>query len=239
MRAIAFFVALVLLIAPALAESVEKPRKPSTPARPAPPAAAAKPAPEQPFTTIIGRAETGPDPRPVETPPPEPGIHYAAKRGVFGPVHELGCIPPEKIKPIYSPPDLYNASRICILEGKPENAYMLIRTGQIFVGYDTLRVPNPSAADGVRKALLAHLAEVPMEADHPLAQLFATTSRTGAIEERLCQSVRGFEKPTYYPFYLINYINKELKSPEAAVVRQDENFDLVRLINNCSGPLIR
>lgn len=146
---------------------------------------------------------------PAPVPAPTPGAGSIVNREAAGNLAAtrpaLGCIEAARVESSMNPADLYASMEACARADRPQDALLLFGLAGVYGRFDTLRVADRSAHQGIQIIHRRHVDAVPPAQWAPVQELLRQTTSTPAELARFCARVRGIGHPTYHPAYMIQH----------------------------------
>lgn len=123
--------------------------------------------------------------------------------GSLEPTHDLDCISSNEVKNVYTPADLYPASRKCVEEGRYEDYIELFMIAGAFAVYDEHRVVDYSAHQARQVLILENFSDFEDPTKHEMQKLISAFIEDEKKLSSLCKTARKIGPPEYYPSYMI------------------------------------
>ena len=119
--------------------------------------------------------------------------------------HDVGCIKFVQAKNIYTPADLFKSAVACANKGKIEDSARLFLFARIYGSYDTARVQDRSAHQGIMVLVQETFGAMGKNADAVEKEI--NDNLVGKPEEfsEFCGVVKKIGKPNYHPQYMISH----------------------------------
>lgn len=145
----------------------------------------------------------------------QPGIRNYEAPGNLESKYDIGCIESGKVKPNYTPTDLYKAMSKCVISGKYKEGVFLFAVAGAYGRFDAYRVADRTAHQAVTVARMQAVS--PLSKDKITAfqnSLKTILSNPQGLAE-VCKEIKQIGAPDYYPRYMIQHgMNAFLKGGE-------------------------
>ena len=122
--------------------------------------------------------------------------------------HAVDCVDFEKLKPEYSPADLYPAVRKCIVSDQYEKSVQIFILAGAYSRFDKKRVADESAHQATTVLLMHALDGVSDEKKASFQETFQrhfVEGGDGSIKKEDCERLRKLGSPNYQPDYMIKH----------------------------------
>ncbi|MEL7227100.1 MAG: hypothetical protein AAGL17_20275 [Cyanobacteria bacterium J06576_12] len=127
--------------------------------------------------------------------------------GNLAPSHDLPCITPDQLSAEYTPPDLMISAYRCASVGRLTDAVFLRAAMIVFGVYDSKRITDRTAAQGIRVLDIelgnALSRTAPGRLEQYQKELENILQNTGSLAGGACSTIVEVGPPDYHPAYLI------------------------------------
>jgi len=121
--------------------------------------------------------------------------------------HDLGCVESDQLNNQHTPADLFRALKKCLAEKKYQPGAFLFAIGGVYGRFDTLRVADQTAHQGVtvlRMQALSIFEKDPDVKSQFTSELKKTLGTPDSLKN-VCQEIQRIGPPQYFPRYLIQH----------------------------------
>jgi len=121
--------------------------------------------------------------------------------------HNLGCVDSDRLNSQNTPADLFKALKKCLDEKKYHSGAFLFAMGGVYGRFDSLRVADKTAHQGVTVLRIQALSA--FEQDPDLKSQFTSELKNTLGNpdnlKQVCQEIQRIGPPAYFPRYLIQH----------------------------------
>jgi len=123
--------------------------------------------------------------------------------GNLAQTHQLDCIALDGVDSAFTPPDLYAAIPRCLAANRYADAVALFALAGAEASFDALRVTDKTAGQARQVLIMNTFNPLPPEQRQKFNDEYQKTLADPQVLAALCNRVRQFAPPSYYPRYMI------------------------------------
>lgn len=139
--------------------------------------------------------------------------------------NNIGCVSAQEVKNNYTPVDLYKGMAICAKSERFQEAAFLFSISGVYGRFDSLRVADRTAPQGLMIARSQIFEDIPKEKLEKLQGFVSKALGSSSDVAAICKDIIRVGPPSYYPKYMVAHGMGSLHYTGEAVDGLLKNFN--------------